>query len=137
MTAGESVTCWIDQLKGGDREAVQRLFERYYERLVGEARRWLKRAPAGAAADEEDVAQGAFASFCRRAAEGRFPCLYDRNHLWQLLVVIAFRKTCNQIVHERRRQKLAKAPWATSSSAAAGPAGARRSQRRASPTRRS
>ena len=104
MNASASVTCWIDQLKGGDREAVQRLWERYYERLVGEARRWLKRAPAGPAADEEDVAQGAFASFCRRAAEGRFPRLYDRNDLWQLLVVIAFRKTCNQIVHERRRQ---------------------------------
>jgi RNA polymerase sigma factor (sigma-70 family) len=104
MNAGESVTCWIDQLKGGDREAVQRLFERYYERLVGEARRWLKRAPAAPAADEEDVAQGAFASFCRRAAEGRFPRLYDRNDLWQLLLVIAFRKTCNQMVHERRRQ---------------------------------
>ena len=104
MNASASVTCWIDQLKGGDREAVQRLWERYYERLVGEARRWLKRAPAAPAADEEDVAQGAFASFCRRAAEGRFPRLFDRNDLWQLLVVIAFRKTCNQIVHERRRQ---------------------------------
>jgi DNA-directed RNA polymerase specialized sigma24 family protein len=104
MNAGESVTCWIDQLKGGDREAVQRLWERYYERLVREARRWLKRAPAGAAADEEDVAQGAFASFCRRAAEGRFPHLFDRNNLWQLLVVIAFHKTCNQLKHERVRQ---------------------------------
>jgi DNA-directed RNA polymerase specialized sigma24 family protein len=104
MNAGESVTCWIDQLKGGDRAAVQRLWERYYERLVGEARRWLRRAPTAPAADEEDVAQVAFASFCRRAAEGRFPRLYDRDDLWQLLVVIAFRKTCNQIVHERRRQ---------------------------------
>jgi hypothetical protein len=34
MASGESVTQWIDRLKGGDREAVQRLFERYYERLV-------------------------------------------------------------------------------------------------------
>ena len=104
MTAGESVTQWIDQLKGGDRAAAQRLWERYYGRLVREARRWLKRAPAGPAADEDDVAQGAFASFCRRAAEGRFPRLYDRNDLWQLLVVIAVRKTCNQIKHERVRQ---------------------------------
>ena len=103
MASGESVTQWIDRLKGGDREAVQRLFERYYERLVGEARRWLRRAPAGPA-DEDDVAQVAFASLCRRAAEGRFPRLYDHNDLWQLLVVIAFRKTCNQMVHERRRQ---------------------------------
>jgi RNA polymerase sigma factor (sigma-70 family) len=104
MTSSESVTQWIDRLKGGDREVVQRLWERYYGRLVREARRWLKRAPAAPAADEDDIAQGAFASFCRRAAEGRFPRLYDRNDLWQLLVVIAFRKTCNQIVHERRRQ---------------------------------
>ena len=104
MTAGESVTQWIDQLKGGDRAAAQRLWERYYGRLVREARRWLKRAPAGPAADEDDVAQGAFASFCRRAEEGRFPRLFDRNDLWQLLVVIAFRNTCNQIKHEMARQ---------------------------------
>ena len=104
MTAGESVTCWIDQLKGGDRDAVQRLFERYYGRLVREARRWLRRAPAPPAADEDDIALGAFDSFCRRAEQGRFPRLYDRDDLWQLLVVIAFRKTCNQIKHERARR---------------------------------
>jgi DNA-directed RNA polymerase specialized sigma24 family protein len=104
MTSGESVTQWIDRLKGGDREVVQRLWERYYERLVREARRWLKRARTGAIADEDDIAQGAFASFCRRAAEGRFPRLYDRKDLWQLLVVIAFRKTCNQIKYDRGRQ---------------------------------
>ena len=102
--SGESVTQWIDHLKGGDREAVQRLFERYYGRLVREARRWLRRAPAAPAADEEDVAQGAFAIFCRRAEEGRFPRLSDRDDFWQLLLVIAFHKTCSQIVHERRRR---------------------------------
>jgi DNA-directed RNA polymerase specialized sigma24 family protein len=104
MNTEESVTCWIDRLKAGDREAVQPLWERYYHRLVREARRWLKRAPAAPAADEEDVALGAFASFCRRAEEGRFPRLFDRNDLWLLLLVIAFRKACDQIAHERRRQ---------------------------------
>ena len=102
MSADESVTCWIDRLKAGDREAAQPLWERYYERLAREARRWLKRAPA--AADEEDVALSAFASFCHRAEEGRFPRLYDRNDLWRLLLVIAFRKACDQIKHEGRRQ---------------------------------
>jgi DNA-directed RNA polymerase specialized sigma24 family protein len=104
MNTGESVTCWIDRLKAGDREAVQPLWERYYERLVREARRWLKRAPAAPAADEEDVALGAFASFCRRAEEGGFPRLFDRDDLWQLLLVIAYRKSCDQIKHEGRRQ---------------------------------
>jgi hypothetical protein len=53
---------------------------------------------------DEDVALSAFASFCRRAAEGRFPRLYDRKDLWQILLVIAFRKTCNEIKHECVRQ---------------------------------
>jgi RNA polymerase sigma factor (sigma-70 family) len=104
MASRESVTQWIDQLKGGSRAAVQRLFERYYELLVLEAQRWLRRGPARPAADEEDVALSAFDSFCRRATEGRFPRLYDRDDLWQLLLVIAFRKTCTQTLHERRRQ---------------------------------
>jgi DNA-directed RNA polymerase specialized sigma24 family protein len=103
MTAEESVTCWIDRLKGGDRQAAQRLWERYFERLVLETRRWLRHAPRQAA-DEEDVALSAFDSVCRRAEQGRFPRLSDRDDLWQLLVVIAFRKTCNQIKQEKRHQ---------------------------------
>jgi DNA-directed RNA polymerase specialized sigma24 family protein len=103
MAAGESVTQWIDQLKGGDREVVQRLFERYYERLVREARRWLRGAPT-ASVGGEDVALSAFDSFCRRAAQGRFPRLSDRNDLWQILLVIAFRKSCNEVKREQRRQ---------------------------------
>jgi DNA-directed RNA polymerase specialized sigma24 family protein len=122
MSADESVTCWIDRLKAGDRQAAQPLWERYYGRLVREARRWLKRAPAAPAADEEDVAQVAFASFCRRAEEGRFPRLLDRNDLWQLLLVIAYRKACDQIVQEgRRRPRQGRAVHA--SALAAGPGG--------------
>ena len=121
MTAGESVTCWIDRLKGGDREAAQRLWERYFGRLVLETRRWLRHTPRQAA-DEEDVALSAFDSVCRRAAQGRFPRLFDRDDLWQLLVVIAFRKTYNQIKHERRRQPPGRRVIHTSA-LAAGPGG--------------
>ena len=103
LSAGESVTQWIVQLKGGDREAAQRLWERYFGRLVRQTRRWLRYTPRQAA-DEEDVALSACDSVCRRAAQGRFPRLSDRDDLWQLLLVIAFRKTCNQIKHEKRRQ---------------------------------
>jgi hypothetical protein len=67
MSSCESVTQWIDQLKQGDRQAAQRLFERYYELLVCEARRWLKCAPRTAPVGGEDVALKAFDSFCRRA----------------------------------------------------------------------
>jgi RNA polymerase sigma factor (sigma-70 family) len=121
MPSGESVTQWIDRLKGGDREVVQRLWERYFEQLVRQTRRWLRHTPRQAA-DEEDVALSAFDSVCRRAEEGRFPRLFDRNDLWQLLLVIAFRKTCNQILHEKRRQP--RNGWVVHVSALAGDEGA-------------
>jgi DNA-directed RNA polymerase specialized sigma24 family protein len=103
MPSGASVTQWIDRLKAGDRAAAQRLWERYFEGLVRRTRRWLRHAPRQAA-DEEDVALSAFDSVCRRAEQGRFPRLFDRSDLWQLLVLIAYRKSCNQIKQEIRRR---------------------------------
>lgn len=103
MASGESVTHWIHQLKEGERAAIQKLWEGYFARLVQQTRQWLQRAPTPAA-EAEDVALSAFDSFCRRAEQGRFPKLFDRDDLWQLLLVIAFRKACNQIKHEARRR---------------------------------
>jgi DNA-directed RNA polymerase specialized sigma24 family protein len=92
MSSGGSVTNWIAQLKAGDRAAVQRLWDRYFAQLVRLARKQLQNVPRREA-DEEDVALSAFASFCRRAEQGQFPQLQDRDNLWPLLVVITFRKT--------------------------------------------
>jgi DNA-directed RNA polymerase specialized sigma24 family protein len=103
MASAESVTYWIHQLKEGERDAVQKLWEDYFPRLVRQARQWL-RGTRTQAVDAEDIALSAFDTFCRRAEEGCFPKLFDRGDLWQLLVVIAFRKTCNQVHHEARRQ---------------------------------
>jgi DNA-directed RNA polymerase specialized sigma24 family protein len=103
MLSAESVTIWIQQLKDGERDAVEKLWKGYFPRLVRKARRWLRRTSVKA--DEaEDIALSAFKSFCLRAEQGRFPKLFDRGDLWQLLVVIAFRKACNQIKQESRRR---------------------------------
>src|SRR6516164_4691978 len=102
MSSVGSVTYWIRQLPAGDQAAVQELWERHFQRLVGLARKRLRRTRRGVA-DEEDVALSAFDSFFRRAREGRFPRLADRHDLWQLLVVIAARKASNLAKHERRR----------------------------------
>lgn len=103
MATDESVTYWIHQLKEGERAAVQKLWEGYFRRLVRMAHRWLRHTPTQVV-EAEDVALSAFDSFCRRAEQGRFPQLFDRDDLWQLLVVIAFRKACNQVHREARRQ---------------------------------
>jgi DNA-directed RNA polymerase specialized sigma24 family protein len=99
VSSAGSVTFWIHRLKAGDRAAVQRLWEGYFHRLVGQVRKRLRATPRGAA-DEEDVALSAFKSFCQRAEDGRFPQLLDRDDLWQLLVVIAGRKASNLAKHE-------------------------------------
>jgi RNA polymerase sigma factor (sigma-70 family) len=91
VSSAESVTTWIEQLRAGDQAAAQRLWERYFPRLVGLARKKLQGVPRGAD-DEEDVALSAFDSFCRGIERGRFPKLEDRDNLWALLVVITARK---------------------------------------------
>jgi DNA-directed RNA polymerase specialized sigma24 family protein len=101
-----SVTGWIGGLKAGDHQAVERLWERYFERLVSLARARLRRAPrCGFDADEEDAALSAFDCLCRDATRGQYPRLSDRNDLWRLLVVLTVRKSINQIEHQRARKR--------------------------------
>ena len=104
MYSDASVTQWIDRLKAGDPDAAQKLWERYFRRLVGLARKKLRAAPRRAA-DEEDVALSAFDSFCRGAEQDRFPRLHDRFDLWQLLVLLTARKAIDLTQHERRQKR--------------------------------
>src|SRR5262245_59300131 len=90
-TRSDSVTRLIVQLKAGQETGVNRLWDRYYHRLVGLARAKLP-ANCRRGADEEDVALSAFASFCRGVDAGRFPKLDDRDNLWRVLLTIVVRK---------------------------------------------
>jgi DNA-directed RNA polymerase specialized sigma24 family protein len=104
MSAPGSATNWLIQLKGGDPAAAQRLWERYFPRMVALARKRLRGARRREA-DEEDVALSAFDSFCRGAEQGRFPRLGGRDDLWQLLVVITARKTLDLLARQRRLKR--------------------------------
>jgi DNA-directed RNA polymerase specialized sigma24 family protein len=99
-----SITHWLGLLKAGDRTAAQPLWERYFARLVELARMRL-RGGQRRAADEEDVAISAFASFCRNAMAGRFPQLDDSTDLWKLLVIITARKAADLLVRERCQKR--------------------------------
>jgi DNA-directed RNA polymerase specialized sigma24 family protein len=96
-----SITYLIGLLKEGDRAAAQPLWDAYFSRVVALARAKLRGA-ARRAADEEDVALSAFDSFCRRAEQGQFPRLDDRDDLWQLLFVLTVRKAIGLVRHEGR-----------------------------------
>jgi DNA-directed RNA polymerase specialized sigma24 family protein len=99
-----SVTALVERLKAGDHEAVRLLWQRYYPRLVGLARKRLQSVPRRVA-DEEDAALSAFDSFCRRAAQGQFPDLKDRHGLWALLVVLTARKAADLVKHVHRQKR--------------------------------
>jgi RNA polymerase sigma factor (sigma-70 family) len=106
MPPPDSVSRWLADLRGGDREVTQKLWEAYFPRLVALARERLRAVlPRRAAGDEEDVALSAFASFVRAAEAGRFPRLGDRDDLWQVLIVVTARKAIDWAEHERRAKR--------------------------------
>lgn len=97
-------TRWIERLKAGDAQAAEALWERYFTRLVGLARRKLRSTPCGVK-DEEDAVIDAFDSFYRGVQQGRFPRLSTDQDLWQVLLMLTARKSVNQAKHIRRAKR--------------------------------
>jgi DNA-directed RNA polymerase specialized sigma24 family protein len=104
MTRLSTVTDWLRQLQVGEVQAVQKLWQRYFPRMVNLARRQLRSVPRRVA-DEEDVALNAFDSFCRAVAAGRYPDLQDRHGLWQMLLALTINKAINLVSHAGRDKR--------------------------------
>jgi RNA polymerase sigma factor (sigma-70 family) len=108
MNAGGSITHWIHDIKSGDADAAQKLWERYFLQLVRLARHHL-RGGNRRVTDEEDVVVTVFDKFFRAAEEGRFPNLADRDALWRLLVRMTARQAVDQLrINSRKRRGGAK-----------------------------
>ena len=104
MASGGSITHWLRQLKEGDSQAAQELWQRYYHRLIGLAHKKLRDAPRRVA-DEEDVVVCAFDKFFRAVEAGQFPQLDDRNDLWQVLVLMTAQQAVNQLKQQLRKKR--------------------------------
>ena len=104
MSNGESVTQWLHGIKTGESADIQRLWNRYFQRLVRLA---AARLPGHCrrAFDEEDVAISAFQSFCDRASQGQFPRLNGRDDLWRLLATLTVRKAVLMMRHQTRQKR--------------------------------
>ena len=104
MPHEDSVTIWIDGVKAGDGADIQKLWDRYFERLVRLAGARLPHH-CRRSFDEEDVALSAFQSFCDRACRGMFLQLNDRDDLWCLLSTITARKVIHAVRHQSRQKR--------------------------------
>jgi DNA-directed RNA polymerase specialized sigma24 family protein len=98
-----SVTMFFDQLRAGNPAGAEALWERFFPRLVALARKTLAGRPQRAA-DADDAAQSAFASFCLRVRAGEFE-VRDRNDLWNLLGVITANKARTQVRDEAAQKR--------------------------------
>lgn len=91
MVDAEQVSKLFPRIAEGDDEAVEVLWNRYFESLVRIAGRKLE-GMAQRAVSDEDVALSAMMSFVDGMKKGKFDGLHNRNELWKLLVTITARK---------------------------------------------
>jgi DNA-directed RNA polymerase specialized sigma24 family protein len=99
----DAVTLWVTDLQGKDQEAARLLWDRYFERLIVEARKQLGSTPNRDVCEEE-VAASVFTSLCRGAENGRFREVGSRDELWRLLVVLTRYKVIDR-KRSLKRQK--------------------------------
>lgn len=104
MAAPGSVTLCIARVKAGDQAALQDVFNRFFDRLVGLARQQLRALPRPGAGDAEGAAQSAMAGFWLGLEKGQYPKLFDRKDLWHLLAAI----TVHKAAHQRERENAVK-----------------------------
>jgi DNA-directed RNA polymerase specialized sigma24 family protein len=94
----------LQRVRGGDEDAIARLWDDYYLHLVRIA---AKRLPANLrrAGDEEDIALSAFHSFIAGIREDHFPDLQGRDNLWGLLITLTGRKVHAHLRHQTRQKR--------------------------------
>ncbi len=104
MSESQNVSHWIELIKDGNSQAANRIWEHYFDKLVGSVRKRLY-GHNRAASDEEDIVLSVFESFYAAAEAGRFPDLADRDDLWRLLITMSARKAVDKRRHDRRLRR--------------------------------
>lgn len=94
-----SVTNLFAMARQGDAAAFSPLWQHFFPRLVGLARKRLRGRQIGGS-DAEDAAQAALVSFWRQLTTGEFLQDLSRDSLWNVLATFTVRKVGKQIRHE-------------------------------------
>jgi DNA-directed RNA polymerase specialized sigma24 family protein len=94
----DSVAGFFQQLRAGNQDGLEKLWQRFRPRLLGLAAATLGRQSPGMA-DAEDALQSAMVSFWQRAERGDFGSDLGQDDIWQILAIITKRKALR---HRRR-----------------------------------
>ena len=100
MSSEIVVSNWLSELRGGEPEAMEKLWEKFFTRLVEVAGRQI-RSISRPTSDGEDVASSVFKSLWRGAKAGRFREVKSMDEVWWILAAMAQRKC----IDHARRQK--------------------------------
>ncbi|MCA9047658.1 MAG: winged helix-turn-helix transcriptional regulator [Planctomycetaceae bacterium] len=100
-----SITFWLRNLKTGEAEAAQQLWDRFFHKLIQQIEVKIRQyqCPPGMV-DSEDVAASVFESLFRGAQAGRFDNVSGRDELWWLLLTL----TQQKVVDHWRRESAQK-----------------------------
>lgn len=99
-----SVTLYLGKLRQGDETAAKELWQHFFPRMQGLARKTLANWPQRIA-DADDAAQSAFISFWKKVQSGRLAELLTRDDVWHLLATITVRKALKQVERERTQKR--------------------------------
>ncbi len=98
-----SVSGWLRQAQSGDDEAIRKIWDRYFRRVLAVARQKL--AGIRGVCDEEDVAVSTFDDVPRALRDAPLSPPHDRFEFWALLRLHARRRVTDQLKHERAAQR--------------------------------
>ena len=99
-----SISECFERLAAGDNNAVQQLWNRYFEQLLGVAKKQIGTVPRRAF-DEEDVVLSVFECLREGAQDGRFDEMRDRTDLWKLLVAMTQQKATDRVRRELAQKR--------------------------------
>jgi DNA-directed RNA polymerase specialized sigma24 family protein len=94
----------LDAVRLGDEDAIAKLWEDYFQKLVRVAARRLP-SNLKRSGDEEDVALSAFHSFIAGIRRDQYPDLSGPDNLWGLLITLTSRKAHAHMRHQTRQKR--------------------------------
>lgn len=99
-----SIESWLQEIRAGNSQAQQAIWEAFFPELVLLARKRLT-GIRKAVEDEEDVALSVLQSFFTAMQKNRFLDLRGRDSLWRLLSWMTHRKAIDRIRFQSRQKR--------------------------------